>query len=171
MSHLTHRTYCLKRQSRGPERVEEFAKIQSFRIEGPVGRPGCLPFNLLQSPGGGDGTSSWLHEDTWNGLMCSGRDHFQLPDGTVAVRSVRRAVNAPVPGGHGVAFLLIPVVIRSLEKPGVFRARPLLVLVQPMRRPSGRQVRIPVCKAGGGTLPGVNLSDSADLLDRMEQRR
>jgi hypothetical protein len=43
-----------------------------------------------------------------------------------------------------------------------------LVLAQPMRRPSGRQVRIPVCKAGGGTLPGVNLSDSADLLDRME---
>ena len=46
-----------------------------------------------------------------------------------------------------------------------------LVLAQPMRRPSGRRVRIPVCKAGGGTLPGVNLSDSADLLDRMEQRR
>lgn len=32
--------------------------------------------------------------------------------------------------------------------------------------PSG--FRLPVCNAGGGTLPGVDLNDSADLLERME---
>jgi hypothetical protein len=45
-----------------------------------------------------------------------------------------------------------------------------LVMARPMRRPSGGKVRIPVCRAGGGILPGVNLTDSADLLDRMEQK-
>lgn len=32
------------------------------------------------------------------------------------------------------------------------------------------RVEIPVCRAGGGTLPGVDLSDSAALLDLMEER-
>jgi hypothetical protein len=31
-------------------------------------------------------------------------------------------------------------------------------------------VRLPVCQAGGGTLPGVDLDDSAALLDRLEGR-
>jgi hypothetical protein len=30
------------------------------------------------------------------------------------------------------------------------------------------RVSLPVCKRGGGTLPGVDLDDSATLLDRME---
>ncbi len=46
-----------------------------------------------------------------------------------------------------------------------------LVLAQsrlPRRRP---RVALPVCRAGGGTLPGVDLNDSAALLDIMEGRR
>jgi hypothetical protein len=38
--------------------------------------------------------------------------------------------------------------------------------VVPRRSP----VILPVCKAGGGTLPGVDLDDSAALLDIMEER-
>ncbi len=45
-----------------------------------------------------------------------------------------------------------------------------LVLAKPARRPSLKKVRLPVCRDGGGTLPGVDLSDMADLLDRMESR-
>jgi len=37
------------------------------------------------------------------------------------------------------------------------------------RRPAGR-VTLPVCRRGGGTLPTVDLDDSAALLDRMEGR-
>lgn len=29
-------------------------------------------------------------------------------------------------------------------------------------------VDLPVCRAGGGTLPGVDLNDSKDLMNRME---
>jgi hypothetical protein len=36
----------------------------------------------------------------------------------------------------------------------------------PVRPP----VKLPVCRAGGGVLPGVDLNDTADLLDRMEGR-
>ena len=32
-----------------------------------------------------------------------------------------------------------------------------------------RRVDLPVSRSGGGLLPGVNLDDSADLLDRMER--
>ena len=39
---------------------------------------------------------------------------------------------------------------------------------QPTRR-RGR-VKLPVCKVGGGVLPGVDLNDSATLLDIMEGR-
>lgn len=31
-------------------------------------------------------------------------------------------------------------------------------------------VRLPVCRAGGGALPGVDLDDSAAVLDRLEGR-
>ena len=45
-----------------------------------------------------------------------------------------------------------------------------LVLRRP-GRPSARPlVDLPVCRAGGGTLPGVDLNDSAALLDRLEAR-
>jgi hypothetical protein len=46
-----------------------------------------------------------------------------------------------------------------------------LVLAQsdpPQRR---KRVALSVCEAGGGTLPGVDLNDSASLLDVMEGRR
>jgi hypothetical protein len=43
-----------------------------------------------------------------------------------------------------------------------------LVLRRPLKRSERRAVVLPECKAGGGALPGVNLDDGADLLDRME---
>ncbi len=43
-----------------------------------------------------------------------------------------------------------------------------LVLAQRPRQAAKNAVRLPVCRAGGGTLPGVDLGNSADLLDRME---
>lgn len=44
-----------------------------------------------------------------------------------------------------------------------------LVLVSPRKRLHPRRaVRLPVCKQGGGTLPGVDITNSADLMDRME---
>lgn len=46
-----------------------------------------------------------------------------------------------------------------------------LVLARPDRRPPRRHVEIPVCREGGGTLPGVDLDDSAALLDIAEGRR
>ena len=33
------------------------------------------------------------------------------------------------------------------------------------------RVRLPECRAGGGIRPGVDIDDSAGLLDRMEGRR
>jgi len=46
-----------------------------------------------------------------------------------------------------------------------------LVLRRP-KKPSKRSlVKLPECRAGGGTLPGVDLDDSAALLDRVEGRR
>ena len=46
-----------------------------------------------------------------------------------------------------------------------------LVLARPEGRRSPRRVALPVCAAGGGTLPGVDLDDSAALLDVLEGRR
>ena len=47
-----------------------------------------------------------------------------------------------------------------------------LRLVVAQSRPSRRRPRVelPVCKARGGTLPGVDLNDSAAVLDRMDGR-
>lgn len=44
-----------------------------------------------------------------------------------------------------------------------------LVLAQSDRRPARSPVQLPVCRAGGGTLPGVDIGNSADTLDRMER--
>ena len=45
-----------------------------------------------------------------------------------------------------------------------------LAMARPaMQRPAGR-ISLPVCPRGGGTLPAVDLDDSAALLDRMEER-
>ena len=45
-----------------------------------------------------------------------------------------------------------------------------LVLRKPLKRPERGSVVLPECRAGGGTLPGVDLNDSAALLDRMDHR-
>lgn len=45
-----------------------------------------------------------------------------------------------------------------------------LVLRRPLKRPERRSVSLPQCRAGGGTLPGVDLDDTAQLLDRMDGR-
>jgi hypothetical protein len=44
-----------------------------------------------------------------------------------------------------------------------------LVLRRPMKRLERPPVDLPECRAGGGVLPGVDLNDSASLLDRMER--
>ena len=46
-----------------------------------------------------------------------------------------------------------------------------LVLARPEKRAHRRRVEVPVCREGGGTLPGVDLDDSATLLDIAEGRR
>jgi hypothetical protein len=46
-----------------------------------------------------------------------------------------------------------------------------LVLAGPRRGRERRRVEVPVCPARGGTLPGVDLDDSAALLDIVEGRR
>jgi hypothetical protein len=46
-----------------------------------------------------------------------------------------------------------------------------LLLANPEKRPKRHHVEIPVCREGGGTLPGVDLDDSAALLDVIEGRR
>lgn len=45
-----------------------------------------------------------------------------------------------------------------------------LVLRRPLKRSRNEPVVLPQCRAGGGTLPGVDLNDSASLLDRMDHR-
>jgi len=45
-----------------------------------------------------------------------------------------------------------------------------LVLAQWHQPPSRERVTLPVSKAGGGVLPGVDLNDSASLEDIMEGR-
>jgi hypothetical protein len=46
-----------------------------------------------------------------------------------------------------------------------------LVLAQSRQRRQRQTVKLPVSEAGGGVLPGVDLNDSAALLDIMEGRR
>ena len=46
-----------------------------------------------------------------------------------------------------------------------------LALASPNKRRQRSRVELPVCRAGGGTLPGVDLDDSAALLDVLEGRR
>ena len=46
-----------------------------------------------------------------------------------------------------------------------------LVLANPQMRHERRHVKLPVSKESGGTLPGVDLDDSAALLDVVEGRR
>jgi len=46
-----------------------------------------------------------------------------------------------------------------------------LVLARPHKSRERRRVDIPVCRAVGGTLPGVDLNAGAALLDVLEGRR
>lgn len=46
-----------------------------------------------------------------------------------------------------------------------------LLLAGSQPRGNDKRVPIPVSRARGGTLPGIDLNDSAALLDRMEGRR
>lgn len=46
-----------------------------------------------------------------------------------------------------------------------------MVLANAQKRHTRKQISLPVSRVGGGTLPGVDLSNSAALLDRMEGRR
>jgi len=45
-----------------------------------------------------------------------------------------------------------------------------LAMARPATKGVARRVSLPVCRRGGGTLPGIDLDDSAALLDRMEGR-
>ncbi len=45
-----------------------------------------------------------------------------------------------------------------------------LVLMRPSAAKDKPRVQLPVCHAGGGLLPGVDLDDSSDVLDRLEGR-
>lgn len=44
-----------------------------------------------------------------------------------------------------------------------------LVLRRPLKRSERPAIVLPQCQAGGGTLPGIDLDDSAALLDEMER--
>jgi hypothetical protein len=46
-----------------------------------------------------------------------------------------------------------------------------LVLRRALKRSERPRVTLPECHADGGVLPGVDLDDSAGLLDRLESRR
>jgi len=45
-----------------------------------------------------------------------------------------------------------------------------LALRKPLKQAGHAAITLPECRAGGGTLSGVDLNDSADLLDRLEHR-
>lgn len=45
-----------------------------------------------------------------------------------------------------------------------------LALARPAQVRRAARVALPVCRRGGGVHPGVNLDNSADLLDRMDER-
>jgi len=45
-----------------------------------------------------------------------------------------------------------------------------LALRRPLRRSERSIVTLPECRAGGGITAGVDLNDSASLLDRLENR-
>lgn len=43
-----------------------------------------------------------------------------------------------------------------------------LVLAEPVKATERHHVDLPVCSREGGTIPGIDLGNAADLLDRME---
>jgi hypothetical protein len=57
------------------------------------------------------------------------------------------------------------VTLTSLLEQGL-----LLALRRPMKRSERSIVTLPACRAGGGMRAGIDLNDSASLLDRLEDR-
>ena len=45
-----------------------------------------------------------------------------------------------------------------------------LAIARPAQLRRAQRVALPVCRRGGGVLPGVDLDDSAGLADRMDER-
>ena len=45
-----------------------------------------------------------------------------------------------------------------------------LAIARPAQLRRAPRVALPVCRRGGGVLPGVDLDDSAGLADRMDER-
>jgi hypothetical protein len=45
-----------------------------------------------------------------------------------------------------------------------------LALRRPLKAPENERIALPECRMGGGTVAGVNLDDTASLLDRMDRR-
>lgn len=45
-----------------------------------------------------------------------------------------------------------------------------LAIARPAQVRRAVRVTLPVCRRGGGVLPGVDLDDSAGLIERMDQR-
>ena len=44
-----------------------------------------------------------------------------------------------------------------------------LAMRQPLKPSDAKRISLPECRVGGGVAPGVNLDDSADLLERMDR--
>lgn len=74
---------------------------------------------------------------------------------------------------------LDPVLMAQAKKEAAKRGESLtslieralrVVLAHPSHNRRKRQIRVPVSKATGGTLPGVDLDNSAALLDLMEEQ-
>jgi hypothetical protein len=45
-----------------------------------------------------------------------------------------------------------------------------LALRRPQARPPDRRITLPVSRADGGTMPGIDLDDTSSLIDRMDHR-
>jgi len=45
------------------------------------------------------------------------------------------------------------------------------VLTRPQKKSIRPHVTLPICKMKGGTLPGINIDNMAELLDRLESDR
>jgi hypothetical protein len=57
------------------------------------------------------------------------------------------------------------VTLTSLIEQGL-----VLALRRPLKRSERSVVKLPECRAGGGVRPGIDLDDSAGVLDRMDER-
>lgn len=58
---------------------------------------------------------------------------------------------------------------RGMTLTGLIEEGLELALRQPLKNPQRPRVTLPECRAGGGTLPGVDLNDMSQLLDRLNE--